>query len=117
MAYSIRKLNKGQFLKFIGFLLVFICGLFYTVGDVAMKKWIDHPSWKMYILGGSLYIIGMNFLAFSYRYKNIAVATAGCVIVNIILLTILSWVYFKEPLTTKQLIGVTLSLIAMLLLE
>jgi len=71
----------------------------------------------MYILGGSLYIIGMNFLAFSYKYKNIAVATAGCVIVNIILLTLLSWFYYKEPLTTKQMIGISLSIVAMILLE
>jgi multidrug transporter EmrE-like cation transporter len=103
--------------SYLGFILIFICGLFYTIGDVAMKKWITSPSIKMYLLGGSLYIIGMNFLAFSYKFKNIAIATAGCVIVNIILLTILSFLYFKEPLTTKQMIGLGFSLVAMTLLE
>lgn len=104
-------------MKNIGFILVVICGLFYTVGDVAMKKWIEHPSVGMYILGGSLYIIGMNFLAFSYKYKNIAVATAMCVIVNIVLLTLLSWFYFKEPLTIKQMVGIGCSIVAIFLLE
>lgn len=103
--------------SYLGFILVFICGLFYTIGDIAMKKWITHPCFKWYLIGASLYIIGMNFLALSYKYKNIAIATAGCVIVNIILLSLISWLYFKEPLTTKQLIGISLSLIAMILLE
>ena len=104
-------------MKYLGFILIVICGIFYTIGDVAMKKWITHPTIGMYLTGGLLYVIGMNFLAFSYRYKNIAIATALCVIVNIILLTIVSWAYFKEPLTVKQLIGVAFSIAAIFLLE
>jgi multidrug transporter EmrE-like cation transporter len=104
-------------MKIIGLILTIICGIFYTAGDIAMKKWITNPTIGSYVIGALLYVVGMNFLAFSYKYKNIAVATALCVIVNIILLTIVSWVYFKEPLTTKQLVGITLSMIAIFLLE
>ena len=101
----------------IGFALIFICGIFYTWGDVVLKKWIESPNVKTYLVGLFLYAMGMNFLALSYRYKNIAVATAGCVIINIIMLTVLTFTYFKEPLTTKQMIGIGLSLVAVCLLE
>lgn len=94
-----------------------LCGITYTIGDVAMKKWISHPSFWPYFLGALMYFIGMNFLAFSYLYRNIAIATAICVIINIVSLTILSWILFKEPLTTRQFIGIAVSVIAVLLLE
>jgi multidrug transporter EmrE-like cation transporter len=103
--------------KILGIVLITICGLFYTAGDVAMKKWIDHPSIAPYLIGAALYIIGMNFLAFSYKYRNIAVATALCVIVNILTLTVVSWFLFKEPLSIKQMTGIALSIGAVIFLE
>jgi len=101
----------------IPYVLMILCGAAYTVGDIAMKKWIMHPSLWPYLVGALMYLIGMNFLAFSYLYRNIAVATAVCVIINIVSLTIISWVFFKEPLTVRQLAGIAVSMIAVLLLE
>lgn len=96
--------------------LTLICGVLYTLGDLFMKKWALKPSWSMYLLGALMYVIGMNFLAFSYRFKNIAVATALAVIFNIIALTVISITYFKEPLTIKQMFGLILSISAIFLL-
>lgn len=67
-----------------------LCGVVYTIGDVAMKKWITDMTLMPYLIGAAMYLVGMNFLAFSYLYRNIAVATAICVIINIVSLTVLS---------------------------
>ena len=99
------------------FLLMTACGVVYTFGDIVMKKWVTNPSFSLYLIGTLLYMTGMNFLAFSYKYRNIAAATSICVILNIILLTFVSWLYFKEPLTAKQLVGIVLSISAVILLE
>ena len=101
----------------VPYVLMTLCGAAYTLGDIAMKKWVTNPSIWPYLAGAFMYLVGMNFLAFSYLYRNIAVATAVCVIINIVSLTIISWVFFKEPLTVRQLAGIAVSMIAVLLLE
>ena len=94
-----------------------LCGALYTVGDIALKKWVQHPSPWPYLLALFMYVLGMNFLAFSYLYRNIAAATSVCVIINVVLLTAVSWAYFKEPLTVRQMIGVGLGVLAVVILE
>ena len=101
----------------IPYVLMILCGAAYTLGDIAMKKWIMHPSVWPYLAGAFMYLVGINFLAFSYLYRNIAVATAVCVIINIVSLTVISWICFKEPVTVRQLAGIAVSMIAVLLLE
>jgi len=49
----------------MGLILTLICGFFYTAGDVFMKQWVTKPSWTYYLLSAGMYIVGMNFLAFS----------------------------------------------------
>jgi len=62
-------------------------------------------------------MIGLLFLAQSFKYKNIAVASTIFVIVNVITLSIVSWLYFKETLTPFQIIGIILGLSSIIFLE
>ncbi len=49
-----------------------------------MRVWTDNThSWKWYILGMFLYLIALNFLAQSYRFKNIAIASLIMEIINL----------------------------------
>ena len=82
-----------------------------------MKKWVNTQTHTWYIIGLIVYMIGMNFLAQSYRYKNIAVASVIFVIFNIITLAIVSRLYFKESLSPLQIIGVITGIAAVILLE
>lgn len=57
------------------------------------------------------------FLVQSFKTQNIAIASAIFVIVNIVTLGIVSWLFFKEPLTIIQIIGIALAIIAIFILE
>jgi len=88
-----------------------------TVGDIIMKKWVISGSNLFYLSGLAVYLIGLNFLAQSYHFRNIAGASTVMTIINVILLLAVSYFYFKEPLSTLQLIGVALGIIAIVFLE
>ena len=101
----------------IPFLLLLIGGIILTIGDIVMKKWVITRTTDLYIVGILIYVIGMNFLAHSFKYKNIAVASVIFVLFNVITLSIVSWHYFKEPLNTTQIVGMALGLASVVILE
>jgi EamA-like transporter family. len=92
-------------------------GAILTVGDVFMKKWVAGSGRLYYFIGLAVYLVALNFLAQSYRYRNIAGASTAMTIINISLLLIFSWVYFKEPLDPFQIAGIIFGIIAIVLLE
>jgi multidrug transporter EmrE-like cation transporter len=92
-------------------------GIILTIGDVVMRRWVRGDGNSFYLIGLIFYIIALNFLAQSYRFKNIAVASTAMVVINIVLLIGFSWFYFKEPPTTVQSIGLILGIAAIVFLE
>ena len=104
-------------MQYIPFVLLFIGGSILTFGDIVMKKWVANNSIPVFITGLSIYLVGMVFLSLSYKYKNIAVASTIFVLFNIITLSIVSWLYFRETLSIYQIIGITLGLSSILFLE
>ncbi len=102
---------------YIPFILLFIGGSVLTIGDIVMKKWIVNNNVFLFIIGLIIYLIGLIFLAYSFKYKNIAVASTIFVIFNVITLTIVSWFYFKETLTPFQIIGIILGISSIIFLE
>jgi multidrug transporter EmrE-like cation transporter len=101
----------------IGLLLVLIGGLVLTIGDVFMKQWTFNNSLLTFAIGLLTWCIGLVFLALSFKYKNIAVASLIFSISNVIFLTLLSWMYYKETLTTYQIIGMLIGIVAVVFLE
>lgn len=82
-----------------------------------MKKWVGNNNAVFYIVGIIIYLVGLNFLAQTFKYKNIAVASVILVIFNVVILAIVSWLYFKETLNTYQIIGIILGLASVVFLE
>lgn len=101
----------------IAIILLLIGGLILTIGDIAMKKWVNTNSYVFYFLGLFVYLIGLNFLAQSFKYKNIAVASVIFIIFNVIILSFVSWIYFKESLSLMQIAGIVIGIIAIVVLE
>ncbi len=101
----------------IAIILLLIGGLILTVGDIIMKKWVNTNAYIFYFLGLFVYLIGLNFLAQSFRFKNIAVASAIFIIFNIVTLSFVSWLYFKESLSLLQIAGIVIGIIAIVVLE
>jgi len=69
-----------------------------------MKKWVINNNISLFVIGLTIYLIGLIFLVFSFKYKNIAVASTIFVIFNILTLLLVSWFYFKENLNLFQII-------------
>jgi glucose uptake protein len=101
----------------IGLVLLFIGGVILTAGDIIMKKWVQNDSIYLYVLGLAIYMVGLNFLAYSFKFKNIAVASIIFVIFNVLTLTVVSWLYFKEGLSAMQIGGILLGIAAVVMLE
>ena len=92
-------------------------GFILTIGDIFFKFWTKHPHNWMYLVGISIYIIGLMFLIQSFKNTNIAVASAIFVIANIVTLAVVSWLFFNEPLSYLQIFGIVLAIIAIFILE
>jgi multidrug transporter EmrE-like cation transporter len=101
----------------IAIILLLVGGLILTIGDIFMKKWVVSNNAYIYLTGMAVYLIGLNFLAQSFRFKNIAVASVIFVIFNVVTLSIVSWFYFKETLSPLQIIGMVIGIISIVVLE
>jgi multidrug transporter EmrE-like cation transporter len=101
----------------IAIILLAIGAFIDTLGDIIMKKWVINKSIWIFIFGMFTYLIGLGFLAYSYNYKNIAVASVIFVILNIVMLSIASYFYFGESLSLLQIVGITIGIIAIVVLE
>ncbi|EKD24332.1 MAG: hypothetical protein ACD_81C00051G0004 [uncultured bacterium] len=104
-------------MHYFPYLLLFLGGCTLTVGDIIMKKWVLNNDRLLFIFGLLVYLVGLVFLSYSFKYKNIAVASTIFVIVNIATLSLISWAYFKEPLSPLQMVGITLGVSSILFLE
>lgn len=101
----------------IPILLLIAGGLTLTVGDLVMKEWVINGGPKIYCIGMVIYLFGMNFLAQSFRFKGIAVATALFVIFNLISLAVAGYLLYGEKLSSGQFLGIVLAVVAIVLLE
>lgn len=94
-----------------------VSGVLLTVGDLFMKQWVVSKTHWFYVIGIAIYFIGLNFLAQAYLFRHIAIATTIVNILNVVTLSIISWVLFKDYLTVKQICGLVLATVALVLLE
>lgn len=92
-------------------------GITLTIGDIVFKFWVERPTVFSYISGLCIYLIGLMCLVQSYKTENIAIASAIFVIFNIVTLALVSWFYFNDKLSTMQMIGIFLAIIAVVILE
>jgi multidrug transporter EmrE-like cation transporter len=92
-------------------------GVVLTLGDLVMKEWVVTRRSYLYVAGMLVYLVGLNFLAQSYRFENMAAASAMLVVFNVVSLAVVSWLYFDEKLSGLQVVGIALALLAVVLIE
>jgi multidrug transporter EmrE-like cation transporter len=100
-----------------GMILLLVGGCVLTAGDIIMKKWVLTNSPMLYFYGMLVYTFALNFVALSFKYKNISVATIIFILVNVISFVLINWFYFGEKLNTMQMIGIGLGLASVIVLE
>lgn len=104
-------------MNYLPIILLAAGGIILTVGDIVMKKWVTTSQPIFYIIGLIIWILGLLFLAQSFKYKNIAVASTIFVIFNVATLSLVSWFYFNEKLSALEVGGILLGIISITLLE
>jgi multidrug transporter EmrE-like cation transporter len=104
-------------MNYLALLILAIGGIILTVGDLFMKQWVLKNNWVIFAIGLFIYLIGEIFLAFSFKWENIAVASVIFVLFNVFTLSLVSYLYFKEALSGSQIGGIILGVAAIILLE
>lgn len=99
------------------YILILIAGLFLTLGDVFMQKWIDTNSYWYYFIGMVIYVLALGGLAFSFKYKSIVIASILYILVNIISLILVNQLFFGKSMTISEYIGIGFALISVVFLE
>jgi len=104
-------------MNIVVYLYLFAGGVILTIGDIVMKKWALSDRTIFYVIGLILYLIGSVFLVATFKEKNMAIASSIYVIFNVVTLSLVSWLYFKEALGIYQIIGIVLALVSIFIME
>ena len=67
---------------YIPFILLAIGGSILTVGDIFMKERVIKNTNVLFFSGLAIYIVGLIFLAYSFKYKNIVIASILYILVK-----------------------------------
>jgi multidrug transporter EmrE-like cation transporter len=102
-------------MKIWAFLLASGCLL--TAGDLIMKQWIESNLIRYCFIAMFVYFAGMIFLALSYRYKYMSIAICITCLLNIIIVSIIGSIFYKEHLNVKEIIGISLSIVSIVVLQ
>lgn len=95
-----------------------IAGILLTVGDLVLNAWVNTgDSWKLYTIGILFYFIALNFLARSYKFENIAVASVIMEILNLVTYLAISYWKFGQTISRLEILGIVLGIAAITCFE
>ena len=57
------------------------------------------------------------FLAQSFKYKNIVIASMIFTFSNVISLYFINWLWFKEPLSITKTFGIVMGIVSIIIME
>ncbi len=92
-------------------------GIVLTLGDLVMKKWVTTDLRTYYVIGLFIWVIGLNFLAISFKYKGIAVASMIFIIFNTITLLLAGYLLYGEKISMQEMLGIFLGLCSVALMD
>jgi len=98
-----------------------LVGLGFALGDVLMKSWtISGASFKnisLLIYLSALVVFGASYTTYAYQLSkmNFGIATITPILVNIVAISLLSFFFYKEGLSSYQSAGIVLALVSIVL--
>jgi len=104
-------------MDWIFIILAATSGIFFTIGDVFLKYWANKSNSFDMIIAFIFYIIAGVVLAYSFKRKEMAVAVAVLICFNLITIAIVGFTLFKETLGLKEVIGISLALTSIIVLN
>ena len=100
------------FLLFAG-----VSALLFIVGDVLLKFWAERSNVWFMIIAFAVYIVAGFFTALSLKRKDLAIAIAVMLSINLIGVALIGFTVFKEALGLKEVIGISFALAAIIILN
>lgn len=85
--------------------------------DVVLRRWALENRAFLLVLGLAVYFVGTIFWAVSLRYEYLSRAISVFTILNLIAITAVGVLFFKENLSTVNKIGIGLGIISLALIE
>ncbi|HLD05079.1 MAG TPA: SMR family transporter [Candidatus Nanoarchaeia archaeon] len=104
-------------LKYGFWLFLILAVLLEVIADVLFKKWSLENKNLLLVLGLFLYFIGTVFWAFSLKYEYLSKAISVFTVLNLVIITLVGVVLFKEHLSLVNKIGVLLGILSVGLIE
>ncbi|MBI5798818.1 MAG: hypothetical protein HZB10_02715 [Candidatus Yonathbacteria bacterium] len=98
-----------------------LVGLGLVTGDLLMKNWIiggaSFKNWSLAIYLLALVFYGGSLTAYAYQLRtmNFGIATIVPILVNVVVVALISFFYYKEALSLYQSIGILLAVVAVIL--
>jgi small multidrug resistance pump len=92
----------------ITWVLLFLAIVFETIGTSALKAANGFKNLVPSIIVAVGYVGAFYFLSLVLKTMPVAVAYAMWSVVGIILVALISWVYYKQPLDIPAIIGILL---------
>jgi multidrug transporter EmrE-like cation transporter len=94
---------------------IILTGVCDAIASVILRIWVNNHNILFLILGALGFAIAALFFALSMQYKGLAIANILWISLATIILTLLSFLIFKENLSTLQIIGIIIVFIGTLL--
>lgn len=98
-------------------LLVFLAVFFEVVADVIFKQWSLSNKSSIFAIGMAVYLLGTAIWAFSLKYEYLAKAGAVFALLNLVALTLIGLLFYKEDLSPVNKIGIVLAIVSIILIE
>lgn len=113
LKFSQGKINNPLAMFMTNYIICIACGFYFSGIPVISKE--SSLSWYLGIISGFLYIT--SFLVTNYDVsKNGVVMQSVFSKLGVVVTTIISFVFFKQILVGKQILGIVLALIAIVLI-
>ncbi len=97
--------------------LVTIVAFLEVIGDILFKEWSIHSKNYLLILGILAYMAATLFWAFSLKYQSLSKAMVIFAVLTLIVGILVGVLFYKEDLSTLNIVGIALGLGSIVLLE
>jgi multidrug transporter EmrE-like cation transporter len=104
-------------LKLIFWIFIVLAVALEVFGDVFFKKWSLEDKNILLYIGLITYFLGSIFWAVSLKYEYLSKAISTFTILNLIIVALVGFLYFKEDLSLINKLGIVLGIFSIILTE
>lgn len=97
--------------------LLFLAGIFVTIGDVILFQWARENSFVYLAFGLLFNVAGITFYAQTLKLESLGLATAMFLGLNILAVTLAGCFIFGEKIPLRSALGMGLIAVSIFLIE